>query len=385
MYGSGTVLDGSPIGGGPNSLGLYSTGRYVTNTWAGLKAALAQAKAGEVVYLADGSVVVLSANSQMYNASGGTGLWVPPGVTLAAGRGRPGVAPGRIEVASGFRPNDWAYLLGLGAGSRVCGLEIYGHQDTTSTGYTWSGISAGVDSELFNNEIHGFGYAGVTAFPDITNVHVHHNYIHHCQGAGHGYGVEVAAVNGTLSHDDDFHLASALVEGNIIDYTRHCIANQSGRGSYTFRHNLLKKNAAYESQCDVHGQNDDPPGSMAMAGGQYVYCAGEQVEIYNNTSECSSANEFVGVRGIPYASNRVKVHHNWLKIAGDPALIVQFMFRMTGWMYNAIDDQGRLATGSGYGPFVQMDSYDNWYGSSSPPDTPLRQLQVSVQMHVREV
>ena len=74
---------------------------------------------------------------------------------------------------------------------------------------------------------------------------------------------------------------------------------------------------------------------------------------------------------------RVKVHHNWLKVAGDPALIVQFMFRMPGWAYDAIDDRGSLVSGAGYGPFVQVDSYDNWYGEAAPPSEGLRKLAVS--------
>lgn len=381
MYGCGTVLDGSPIGGGLGYANTYTGGNYLVSTWADLKAALSQARPHEIVYLKNGAVATLSANGQMHS-SGGIGLYVPEGVTLASGRGLPGVTPGRIEVASGFRANDWCYLLGLGTGARICGLNLNGRQTTQATGYTWSGISCGVGSEIANNEIHGFGYAGATAFPDITNAWVHHNSIHHCQGTGHGYGVEVAAVNGTLSHDSAFHKASALVEGNVFDYCRHVIANQSGRGSYTFRYNLLKKNAAYESQCDVHGQNDGP--AMAMVNGQYVYCAGELVEIHNNTSECTSANEFVGVRGFPYGSEQIKVYRNWLKVSGDPGLIVQFMFRMPGLEYNAVDDGGKLATGSGYGPFVQVEAADNWYGVAEPPAPPLRQLQVSVQTYVRE-
>ncbi len=370
LYGCPSALNGSPLGGGDGYLGAIAAGQAncVVSTAAALKSALASATPGQIVYVADGATITLASNAQMYSSK--IGFHIPAGVTLAGGRGRPGITPGSIQVASGFRSGDWCYLIRCGAEAGVCGLNLYGNQDSTASGYTWTGISCGVETKVHNNEIHGFGYAGVTALPDVTGVQVHHNYIHHCRGAGHGYGVEVDAVTGVISHDDDFHLASALVEGNIIDYTRHCVANQSGRGSYIFRYNYLGPDAAYEAQCDVHGQNDDPGGSpdtMARAGGQYVYCAGENVEIYNNTSVCTNANEFVGVRGFPYGANTILVHHNWLKVTGDPSIIVQWMYRMPGWSYSALDHEGRVITGSGYGPFVQMRSHSNWYGSSAPP------------------
>ena len=373
-YGAPSYLNGSPVGGGAGYTGTVSASQadFVVSTPAALKSALASAASGQIVYVADGATITLSSDSQMYSTGAGVGFYVRPGVTLAGGRGNSGVTPGTIQVAGGFRSNGWCYLIQCGTGADVCGLNLYGNQDSTASGYTWTAIRCGVSTEVYNSEVHGFGYAGITALPDITGVWVHHNYIHHCRGIGHGYGVEVAAVSGVLSHDDDFHVASALVEGNIIDYTRHCIANQSGRGSYTFRYNYLGASAAYEAQCDVHGQNDDPGGSpdtMARAGGQYVYCAGQTVEIYNNTSACTNANEFVGARGFPYGSNTILVHHNWLRVTGDPCLIVQFMFRMPGWKYTAIDNRGSMSTGSGYGPFVQMRSYENHYGAAAPSST----------------
>ena len=371
-YGCPALVDGSPVGGGADYRALVTPdmGDRVVSALADLHSALGAARSGDVIYLADGAVVSLASTDQMYNAAAGVGFYVPEGVTLAAGRGRPGVTPGRIEIASGFRDNDWCYLIQCGRRGCVRGLDLYGRQDGTATGYSWTGIRAGALSEIDNNEVHGFGYAGVTALPDITDVWVHHNYIHHCRGAGHGYGVEVAAVSGVLSHDDDFHVASALVEGNIIDYTRHVVANQSGLGSYTARYNYLMEHAAYESIFDIHGQNDDPPGSMAQVDGEYVYCAGDTVEIYNNTSVCGNANEFVGARGFPARGETIRVHHNWLKVLGDPCVIAQFMFRMPGWAYNAVDSKGAMASGSGYGPFVQMESSDNWYGSEAPPADP---------------
>lgn len=369
-YGCPALVSGSPVGGGNGYTDLASPDRadHVASTPETLRSALAAATSGQIVYVADGAAIVLSSNAQMFNPAAGIGFYVPDGVTLAAGRGRSGIIPGRIEVAKGFRDNDWAYLVQCGRGADVQGLNLYGNQDSTATGYSWTGIRCGIGSQLHNNELHGFGYSGASALPDITGVWVHHNYIHHCRGIGHGYGVEVAAVSGVLAHDQGFHLASALVEGNAFDYCRHVVANQSGRGSYTARYNYLMEHAAYESIFDVHGQNDDPPGSMAMAGGEYVYCAGELVEIYGNTSACAGANEFVGIRGIPYGSNRIKAYNNWLKVPGDPSLIVQFMFRMPGWAYDAIDNGGEMASGSGYGPFVQVDSYDNWYGAAESPD-----------------
>ena len=370
-YGCPATLDGCPIGGGLGCTTLYTAAgaNYVATNAANLKTGLAAATSGQVVYIQDGTTITLTTNGQMYNSGAGIGFYVPAGVILAGGRGNVGVTAGIIQVASGFRDNDWCYLIQCGTGADVRGLTLYGNQDTALTGYTWSGIMAGVDTEVYNNEIHGFGYAAISAMPDITNVWVHHNYIHHCRGAGHGYGVEVAAVTGVLSHDDDFHLASALVEGNIFDYCRHTVADQSGRGSYTFRYNYLMANAAYEAQCDAHGQNDDPGGSpdtMAMVGGQYVYCAGEHVEIYNNTSVCAGSNGFVGARGWPYDSDTISVHNNWLKITDGSEGIIQYLFRIPAYSGVTVVDYGGVVSG---GTFVQMEAHDNWYGTTAPPST----------------
>ena len=179
-YGCPATLDGSPIGGGSGYLKTVSPSQaqYVVSTGAQLKSALAAAVAGQTVYVADGATITID-SSNWYGSYRGRyyGCYVKAGVTLAGGRGRAGVTGGTIKISSSLYPkNSGGYVaVGCGTGADVCGLTIVGVQDGTTGGSLWAGIWTGVDSEIHNNEIHGFGYAGVMVYRSITGVWIHHN------------------------------------------------------------------------------------------------------------------------------------------------------------------------------------------------------------------
>ncbi|MFC1611506.1 right-handed parallel beta-helix repeat-containing protein [Myxococcota bacterium] len=63
-------------------------------------------------------------------------------------------------------------------------------RESRSDGANSSGIEvAASDVEIDNNEISAWSHVGVAIIEGLTGADVHHNYIHHCQRAGLGYGV----------------------------------------------------------------------------------------------------------------------------------------------------------------------------------------------------
>jgi len=306
LYGCPATLDGSPVGGGDGYLNSVdpSQADYIVDTAAELKSALAAAVSGDIVYVADGSTITItSANWYGTNSSGiGTGCYVKAGVTLAGGRGTSGLTGGIIKVDPALQPTTFSVLIWCaGAGTRISGLTLKGAQEGTTGGNLWCGIWTGDDANIDNNEIHGFGCSGVRVDRDVNDVWIHHNYIHHNQGSGTGYGVYVSAYS-------IYHTASAIVEGNHFDYSRHHIAASHGKSSYIFRYNYLGANCT-NTQIDCHGNNDGGGEDLDKDGGEYIYPAGENIEIYNNTS-LNTTQPLVKIRGTPYSEGFVSVHNN---------------------------------------------------------------------------
>ena len=268
--------------------------------------------------------------------------------------GRDGVTGGKIQVDASIGEN-WYTLFGCGAGAKVCGLTLAGNSSTTDSSRNWSGVLLGNNGEVYNCEIYNFPDWGVCIWQGMTGW-VHHNNIHHCRRQGSGYGVNTGAL-------DIYHTCTALVEANTFDYCRHVIAGQDGLLDYIFRYNLLGANAAYEGAIDCHGNNDGGTDDLLKDGSEYIYCAGRNLQIYNNTSVCTiqnGADEFVAIRGTPHSTGLVSVHNNWLCAPGrSGANIIQWMFRIPQYGYNAPDG----------GTYVRMEAHDNWFGTTAPPSS----------------
>ncbi|NQT52575.1 hypothetical protein HQ576_11015, partial [bacterium] len=126
---------------------------------------------------------------------------------------------------------------------------------------------------------------------------IHHNFIHHCQYQGLGYGV----CHGT---------AASLVEQNLFDWNRHSIAGTGRPGnSYVARHNV--ELGVSLSHCfDMHGGRDRRDGTDI---------AGTAIEIYNNTFRAPQTP--VVIRGVP--EEKCEVHHNWFLSHAEPKKAVR--------------------------------------------------------------
>ncbi|MFP4499777.1 MAG: right-handed parallel beta-helix repeat-containing protein [Candidatus Hydrogenedentota bacterium] len=286
-----------PLGGGAGYDGIVTGGDYTVKTVEALCAALAEAKAGEVVFIPGD--VTLDLTTLVY--IDGLVLEAAGGVTLASDRGHDGSA-GALLTSDAL---DTSTMISVrGPGVRVTGLRLQGpnpkrylehHRRAFGEGGdghtyyykfpTQDGIAAEhPELEVDNCEISGFGHAGVVLRKGDGH-HVHHNYIHHCQYNGLGYGI---------SHNT----ASSVIEYNRFDWNRHSIAGTGRSGcTYVARHNVELGTSL--SHCfDMHGGRDRDDGTDV---------AGTSIEIYHNTFRAPQTP--IAIRGVP--EDTCEVHHNW--------------------------------------------------------------------------
>ncbi len=258
-----------------------------------LVAELGSASAGDTVYVPPGETIDLS------------GRWmleVPDGVTLASSR-RPGGPDGaRLKSTPGDEsPTDGGGVqkITLGTGARFTGFRLEGHHheyanpevayDGNYEAHMNSGIRAGRNAIVDNNDISGWVHSGVWAEDDAL---VRDNDVHHHAWEGYGYGVYVPAGD---------HMP--LVEYNRFNYNRHSIAAGGGPAvGYAARHNLVGPDWLGH-QFDVHGDEDDVAGDRILVEGN-VFEATRAVEA--KTRDPGGKYPAVRVRGTPVEGVRVQ-------------------------------------------------------------------------------
>ena len=286
-----------PIGGGEGYTNVVSPTADAVSSLNDLLEALAHAKPGDVVYVDGGAEI--DCTERVYIES--LVLEIPEGVTLASNRGADG-SDGRDDPERHVRhktpdPGDGAECADYGIADkrpqsqavpgapqpfvpRGRGHEYY-YQFPTSDGI--DRIHEGL--EVDNCELAGWSHAAVYLQAGDGH-HIHHNFIHHNQYNGLGYGV---------SHDEAF----SLIEYNRFDYNRHSLAGTGRAGSgYEARHNVEIGESL--SHCfDMHGGRDRKDGTDV---------AGTWMKVHHNTFRCPKTA--VVVRGVP--EEGVDIHHNWL-------------------------------------------------------------------------
>ncbi|MGC9319725.1 MAG: right-handed parallel beta-helix repeat-containing protein [Armatimonadota bacterium] len=286
-----------PIGGGEGYVGIVTEGDYTATTLEELIDALGQAQPGEVVFIPGETEIDLTTFIYIDEFV----LEIPAGVTLAGERGNGG-SPGAILTSDALKTPRM--IAALGPDVRVTGLRIRGpnpkryldhHRRAFREGYgghtyyykfpTQNGISTEHDAlEVDNCDISGFGHAGIYLRTGEGH-HVHHNYIHHCQYNGLGYGV---------SHNT----AASLIEQNLFDWNRHSIAGTGRPGCSYIARNNVELGTSLSHCFDMHGGRDRDDGTDI---------AGTTIEIYNNTFRAPQTP--VVIRGVP--QDVCEVHHNW--------------------------------------------------------------------------
>jgi hypothetical protein len=291
-----------PIGGGAGYTRIVTEGDYTVTDLDDLLEALSKAKPGEVVFIPGETEIDLTARVYIEQLV----LEVPEGVTLAGNRGHEG-SLGALLTSDALKTP--VMIRPLGPNVRITGLRLQGpnpkrHLEHHRRAFRRGGkgrpyyykfpTSVGIrmahpNLEVDNCEISAFSNAAMYLVRGEGH-HIHHNYIHHCQYNGLGYGV---------SHNT----AESLIEYNLFDWNRHSIAGTGRPGcSYIARHNVELGTSL--SHCfDMHGGRDRKDGTNI---------AGTRIEIANNTFRAE--RRAVVIRGVP--QDICIVTRNWFVHTG---------------------------------------------------------------------
>lgn len=183
---------------------------------------------------------------------------IPGGVFISSDRGQ-NESPGGLLFTHAL--DAMPLLLVIGDSTRISGLRIFGPDSSRRTlqmktlhalgRYYSIPVSRGIQTqadhlEVDNCEIAGWSHAGIFLDSGAEDANVHHNYIHHNQRSGLGYGVALKS-----SH--------ALIHNNHFDWNRHAIAGTGEPGtSYHAHDNTIGPNGSGHA-FDMHGhwQNKD--------------------------------------------------------------------------------------------------------------------------------
>jgi hypothetical protein len=274
----------NPIGGGPGYSNIILQSdpsvRFVVHNKTELLNALAaeNSNKGDVIFVPDTASIDLTGADNPHT--------IPAGVILAGDRGYHDSLGGRIfrNRLSDHTLED-AYsqipmLIVGGDNVRITGLRIEGPDKGTDRIYnppTNMEVKSGIKAverhglEVDNCEFWGWSHAGVdlqNSDNSAATATIHHNYMHHCQTGGYGYGVMIGG-------------GFADIVANLFDFTRHAVAAEGQPGE--------RYNASY----NLHlGGND--ASSEADAGGHHIFdvhgysdsgnlIAGYEYHIHHNT------------------------------------------------------------------------------------------------------
>ncbi len=303
-----------PIGGGVGYTRMVTKGDFEVKTLDELLDALGKAKPGQLVFIPGETEIDCTARVYIEKLV----IEIPAGVTLAGNRGQDGSAGALIcSDALGYvirpapgedRTSEVKPLIGImGPDVRITGLRIRGpnpkryldhfHRsfaeklpDGKRRGHDYYyrfPVARGIvtqhpNLEVDNCDISAFSHNAVFLVSGEDH-HIHHNFIHHCQYQGLGYGV---------SHDK----GSSVIERNLFDFNRHSIAGTGHPDSgYVARHNV-ELGTSLAHCFDMHGHS---------VKGTRV--AGSTIRIHNNTFRAPALP--VMIRGVPV--DTCEVFQNW--------------------------------------------------------------------------
>ena len=298
---------GNPLGGGTGYTRIISetdtSVKYVVSTKDAFLNALKSAKSGEVIFVKGTANIDLT---------GTYGITIPEGVTLASNRGSGGSSGGRIFLKRlPSDPTTSNSILNVkGDNVRITGLRIEGPDSTmeskesvgSKTGVLLlnkkgfeidnceiSGYSTGIGVAIWDDSLKSLGLGSAKIGRDVA--YIHHNYIHHCQSDGSGYGIMV-------------NEGAALVEANRFDYTRHAITGTGKTGEgYEAAYNIHLGNTT-NNVFDVHPYPyTEPQTPGAIAGDTY--------KIHHNTFYSSQPTE-THVESYDVIIRAVPVHGMWI-------------------------------------------------------------------------
>lgn len=317
-----------PIGGGAGYRFIVTDGDQVVRSLDELLEKLKKARPGQVLFLPSNVVIDVTARRFAEDLV----IEVPAGVTLASDRGRNG-SQGALIRSDAMLTRPMIRVTGPGA--RITGLRVQGpdpqrrmeHHERSFGSVNPLGrnyfyklpVSRGIETaedrlEVDNCELSGWSHAAIF-MADGKGHSIHHNYIHHNQLNGLGYGVALDR-------------AQAIIQCNLFNFNRHSIAGTGRPGcGYEALNNIQLEESL--SHCfDMHGGINRNDGTDI---------AGTLIQIHHNTF--LSPSRAIRVNGRP--QEKLDVHHNWFRQETGDA---------------AVHQQGNA------------DLHDNAYGAGAPVD-----------------
>lgn len=305
-----SIVDGNYIGGLykalPTNYTVYKTaskqGITVSSVEQLLKA-LKEGKSGTIIYL-DGDV--------NFDMTGCQSVVIPRGVTISSDRGI-NKSKGALVFTNSL--NTRPLFVTGGENVRISGIRFRGpdsliinkaelqkaaalaqkktqSKKTMSKKFNIYGIpnSQGIlikdkKTEIENCELSGWSYSAI-GIDNGGEANIHHNYIHHNQRTGLGYGVSLMSSG------------YALIKANVFDYNRHAIASTGAPGTgYTACYNISLNHSTLQAHIfDVHGGKDRKDGSDI---------AGDSVSIYNNLFYLPEGKIAFRIRGVPRYNSKI--------------------------------------------------------------------------------
>lgn len=267
---------------------------YIAKDAEELKKMTGEADPGEKIYVPSSAKLDVT----------GMDSYVPAeNVTIASGRGgstgKDGRPDGAVITSEGGKQKVFRLE---NKGARVTGFRFefpqLKHAEWTSWRNPQLNVGVLIDAdncEVDNNQIRGFGHAGVAVGQSqfAKNAHIHHNDIRDNPMGGLGYGVVVWQ-------------GHPLIQYNYFDHNRHAVAGDGAPNcGYIARYNVCGPRTIGHV-FDMHGS------SWRDAGGKL---AGKRISIHHNlflpTREHTTGNgaNAIKVRGIP--SEGWQVNCNW--------------------------------------------------------------------------
>lgn len=318
QYGAEFNPTGNPIGGGAGYSNIISSqdADFVVRNKAELLNSLKNAVYGQIIYVEDTAEIDLTGES---------GIGIPAGVILSSGRGR-NSSQGALLFTNQISTNP--LFKTEGADIRITGIRLRGpdpnvtlceNLDSSKWPYC-EPVSEGILSfyanlEVDNCEVYAWSYVGIHLNEGSDDAYVHHNYIHHNQRWGLGYGVGINKVN-------------PLIEANIFDWGRIAVAGTGLPGSgYEARYNIVLKNFYFHA-FDMHGGGARPDNTND---------AGTTINIHHN-SVYTNPDEFiltslpgsVRITGIPI--DGCWIYNNWFFQENQETAVFQSIFEPSGWI-----------------------------------------------------
>ena len=291
---------GHPLGGGAGYAETVAPTGSPATCFDELHEALSAAKSGDTVYVAGDATIECTERVYIEQSV----LELPGGVTLASDRGVDG-SSGALIRSDAFATRPLVRVTGPDA--RLTGVRLQGpnprrclehharafHEGHGGHEYYYKfPISVGIDTDhsrlrVDNCELAGWSHSAVYLVRGAGH-RVQHNFIHHNQYNGLGYGV---------SHD----VAESLIEGNLFTANRHSIAGTGRGGSgYEARHNV-ELGRTLNHCFDMHGGRDRKDGTDVAGGWMHVH---------HNTFRAQRRRAIV-IRGTP--EGEAVIERNWFR------------------------------------------------------------------------